>query len=126
MLKRLFSDPTDLMNIDEGTLKGLVISPPHRVDKPTYEIVGPVEHYDTRDHIWARMAMPVGSTAYEDYYSRHPDKKAIDDDLRERAKRSGRKLLESNRVNEGIAIYRSNPRYIKTCQYTFHNGYQRN
>ena len=42
MLKRFFSDPTDQMNIDEGTWKGFVITPPRRVDKPTYEIVGPV------------------------------------------------------------------------------------
>ncbi|MFC2002975.1 4Fe-4S dicluster domain-containing protein [Chloroflexota bacterium] len=104
MLKRLFSDPTELMNIDEGILKGLVISPPRRVDNPTYEIVEPAERYDSRDHVWARMAMPVGSPAYEDYYSRHPEKKAVDDDLRDRGKRSGGKLLDSNRVNEEISI----------------------
>jgi len=104
MLQRLYSDPTDLMDLNAGTSKGLVITPPRKVDKPTYEIVGPIERYDTRDHMWARMAMPVGSPAYEDYYSRHPEKKAIDDDLRERGKRSGMRLLESDRVNEEIAV----------------------
>ena len=104
MLKTLLSDPTDLMNIDAGTLKGMVFNPPRKVDKPTYEIVGPVERYDARDYAWARMVMPVGSPAYEDYYSRHPQQKAVDDDLRERGKRSGKKLLESDRVNEEIAV----------------------
>ncbi len=104
MLKRLSSDPTDLMNIGEGTLRGLVFTPPRKVDKPTYEVVGPDERYDTRDHMWARMSMPVGSPAYEDYYSRHPDKKAIDDDLRERGRGSGWKRLEGNRVAEEMAI----------------------
>ena len=104
MLQRLYSDPTDLMDLNAGTSKGLVITPPRKVDKPTYEIVGPIECYDTRDHMWARMAMPVGSPAYEDYYSRHPEKKAIDGDLRERGKRSGMRLLESDRVNEEIAV----------------------
>ena len=104
MLKRLFSDPTDLMNINEGTLKGLVIRPPRRVDKPTYEIVGPGERYDQRDYMWARMVLRDGTPNYEDYYSRHPDKKAIDDDIRERGKRAGRKVLESNRINEEISV----------------------
>jgi len=105
MLKRLYSDPTDKMDLDRGTWKGLSISPPKAVDKPTYEIVGPVERYDTRDHVFARlvMGMQVDSPAYEDYYSRHPEKKAIDEDMSERAEQSGRKLLENNRVNEEIA-----------------------
>lgn len=104
MLKRFFSDPTDQMNIDEGTWKGFVITPPRRVDKPTYEIVGPVERYDARNHMWARMAMHVDSPPFEDYYSRYPERKAVDDDIRERAKRSGKKALEANRVNEEVAV----------------------
>ena len=98
MLKRFFSDPTDQMNIDEGTWKGFVITPPRRVDKPTYEIVGPVERYDARNHMWARMAMHVDSPPFQDYYSRYPERKAVDDDIRERAKWSGKKALEANRV----------------------------
>ena len=104
MLRRIFSDPTDQMNIDEGTWKGLVITPPRRVDKPTYEIVGPEERYDARDHMWARMAMHVDSPAYDDYYSRYPERKSIDDDLRERAKRAAGKVLGDNRVNEEVAV----------------------
>jgi len=104
MLKRVYSDLTDQMNIDEGTWKGLVITPPRKVDKPTYEIVGPEERYDARDHVWARMAMHVDSPAYEDYYSRYPEKKPVDDDLRERAKRAGKKVLQANRINEEAAV----------------------
>jgi reductive dehalogenase len=50
MLKRMQTDPTKLMNINEGVLKGLTFRPPRKVDKPTYEIVGPVERYDMRDY----------------------------------------------------------------------------
>jgi len=78
MLKRLFSDPTKLMNLDEGVLKGLSLTPPRKVDKPTYEIAGPLEPYDERDHAIARFGLKAGSPEYDDYYSRHPETKARD------------------------------------------------
>lgn len=104
MLKRMYSDPTKLMNIKEGVLKGLTIKPPRKVDKPTYEIVGPVEHYDMRDYMYSRIALKPGDPRYEDYYSRHPEKKAIDDDMRRRADKSGKERLNNDAVNEQIAL----------------------
>ena len=40
---------------------------------------------DERDTMFARMECKKGSPQYEDYYSRHPEKKEIDDDLRSRS-----------------------------------------
>lgn len=37
---------------------------------------------DERDIMFARMSYEKGSPQYEDYYSRHPEKKEIDDELR--------------------------------------------
>jgi ferredoxin len=104
MLKRLYSDPTDLMDLQEGVLKGLCLRPPKKVDKPTYEIVGDIERFDTRDHVYSRMAMRPGSPHYEDYYSRHPERKDNDEDVRKRGMQAGKELLEKNRVNEEISI----------------------
>ena len=92
------------MNLDEGTLRRLVFTPPKKVNTPTYQIEGPIERYDTRDHVYARMAMKPGSEAFEDYYSRNPEKRIIDDELRKLALKSGQRLIEQNRVNEEIAL----------------------
>ena len=70
-------DETDQMHLDVGIWKSLVYTPPPEVDKPTYEIVGPTERYDCRDQCYARIAMEKGTPAYEDYYSRHPEKKNL-------------------------------------------------
>jgi len=42
----------------------------------------PSSRVDERDTMFARMARRPGSAAYEDYYRRHPDLKAVDDRLR--------------------------------------------
>jgi len=100
----MYSDPTKLMNIKEGVLKGLTIRLPRKVDRPTYEIVGLVERYDMRDYIYSRVALRPGTPQYEDYYSSHPEKKAIDEDTCRRADKSGKKLLAKDPVNEHIAL----------------------
>lgn len=43
-----------------------------------------MKRVDERDTIFARVNYKKGSAAYEDYYSRNPEKKAIDDSLRTR------------------------------------------
>ena len=40
---------------------------------------------DERDIMFSRMIYRRGTTQYEDYYSRHPEKKQIDDELRSRS-----------------------------------------
>lgn len=42
-----------------------------------------MKRYDERDTMFARMTYEEGKKNYEDYYSRNPDKKAMDDELRE-------------------------------------------
>jgi hypothetical protein len=100
MLRKSNSDATDLMDLDRGVLKGLCIRPPEEVDKPTYGIVGPVQRVDSRDHSYSRIALRHGTPPYEDYYSRHPEKKEVDDEMRKRGKESGRERLEKNRIDE--------------------------
>lgn len=53
---------------------------PREVDKPTYEIVGPVERYDQRNHPAARFGLVPGSPGYEEYYSRRPEFREWDDE----------------------------------------------
>lgn len=104
MLKRFTKDPTDLMNTKEGVLKGLTLRPPNRVDKPTYEIVGPVERYDMRDYTYSRVTLKPGTTRFEEYYAQHPEKRAVDEDMRQRADKSGQERLDKDPVNENIAL----------------------
>lgn len=104
MLRRLTCDRTKLMDIKEGVLKGLVLKPPKKVDKPTYEIVGPVERYDMRDYTYSRISLKQGTPNYEEYYSLHPEEKEVDDDMRRRADKKGVELLEKDAVNENIAL----------------------
>jgi ferredoxin len=54
----------------------------------------------TRDHSYSRIALRHGTPPYEDYYSRHPEKKEVDDEMRKRGKESGRERLEKNRIDE--------------------------
>ena len=104
MYKRLYSDPTRFMNIKEGVLKGLTIAPPPKVDKPTYEVVGPIEPWDWRGNVIARKTLLRPDTPeFEEYYSRYPEKKAGDEDRRKRAMKSAMKLVEENLVNEKIS-----------------------
>ena len=104
MPKRMYRDPTDLMNIKEGVLNGLTLTPPKKADKPTYEIVGPVERYDMRDYMYSRIALKQGTQQYDEYYARHPERMAIDDEMRKRADKSGKERLDKDAVNEHIAL----------------------
>jgi ferredoxin len=55
-------------------------SPPPEVDKPTYKVVGEIKRVDQRDTIQSRMMVKdPNSPEYEDYYSRHPEFKEIDE-----------------------------------------------
>jgi reductive dehalogenase len=59
------------------------------VDQPTYRIVGEVGRVDQRDTIQSRMMLKDPSSAeYQDYYSRHPEFKEIDDKNRAILKKS--------------------------------------
>lgn len=103
MLKRLYSDPTDKMDLDEGVWKGLTFTPPHKVNKPTYEIVGPVERMDFRDiPAFRRMLIP-GTPQFDNYYSRHPELKDSDDKLRKHAYESARKRADKDLLNERLS-----------------------
>jgi len=57
---------------------------PRPVDEPTYQadLVGPLERFDERDSIFARMDLQPGSDRYEAYYGSHPELQAVDDLLR--------------------------------------------
>ena len=70
------------------------------VDQPTYEVVGEVGRYDQRDHPIARAVLVPGTAEYEDYFSRHPERKEWDDENR-RLRVAARKLaLERDPVNQ--------------------------
>lgn len=55
-----------------------------RVTEPTYrkDVAGPVERFDERDCIFARMDLSPGSNRYESYYSTHEVLQHTDDYLR--------------------------------------------
>ena len=76
------------------------MKPPKEVDRPTYDIVGPVQRYDQRDHPIARMALKPGSPEFEDYYARHPDLRDWDDENRRLRSRAVRRRQEKDPVNE--------------------------
>ena len=105
MLKRLSSDPTDLMNIRAGVLKGSSIRPPREVDKPTYKILEKVELVDQRDNVHNRMDIwQPGSAKYEDYYNNlYPEYKAIDDETRAIAAKSSKRRQEENPAERLLA-----------------------
>ena len=44
----------------------------HEVERPTYEIVGPLQRYDERDNVFAREALLPGTPEEREYHSRHP------------------------------------------------------
>jgi ferredoxin len=104
LLRRVSRDETDQMDLDVGVWKAFVSSTPPEIDTPTYKLIGPTERYDCRDHVFARMAMRERSPAYEDYYRRHPEKKELDEENRERAQKSGMKLVQRDPINERLAI----------------------
>jgi ferredoxin len=98
MLKRLLSDPTDLMNIPVGVLKGSSITPPREVDKSTYKIIGEVERADERDNVHIRMGIcQPGSFKYEDYYNNlHPEYKDVDKETTAIAAKSSNRRQEKS------------------------------
>lgn len=104
MLKRLFQDPSELINFHDGTLKGLSFSPSREVDCPTYEIVGDIERFDGRDQIYNRHLLRPGSDEYRDYYSRHPERKEGDDRRRQHAVEIGKRLQEDDPVNHYLSL----------------------
>jgi len=50
----------------------------HEVDRPTYEIVGPLERFDERDTVFARDALGPGSPEERQYHQLHPELVEID------------------------------------------------
>lgn len=104
MRYRITRDETHLMDLEAGTWKSPLLSPPPEVDKPTYEVLGPTERYDCRDHVFARMPLREGTPPFDDYYHRHPEKKDYDEKNRERAKRSGAERVANDPINEQLAI----------------------
>lgn len=58
--------------------------PGREVAEPTYrrDVVGPMERFDERDCIFARMDLEPGSDRYEAYYREHPEVQAADDYMR--------------------------------------------
>jgi reductive dehalogenase len=104
MRYRITKDETRFMDLEAGTWRSPLLSPPPEVEKPTYEVVGPSEQYDCRDHVFARIPMREGTPAFEDYYQRHPEKRDYDDRNRRLAKKSGVGLVESDPINEQLAL----------------------
>lgn len=104
MLRRLFQDPSNLMNLNDGSLRGLVFRPPRELDAPTYRILGNIERYDSRDQVYSRQLLWPGSKEYEDYYSRYPQKKSDDDRRRQRAIEVGKTLQERDPLNQYLSL----------------------
>ncbi|MBI2917408.1 MAG: 4Fe-4S dicluster domain-containing protein [Chloroflexi bacterium] len=49
-----------------------------RVERPTYEVVGPLERFDERDNVGNRANLRPGTPEYRSYYAAHPEREAID------------------------------------------------
>jgi hypothetical protein len=103
MKRRILEDETDMMDLDVGTWKFFSYSPPPEVDRPTYEIVGPTERYNSMEHQFSRIALG-DSPLYADYYESHPKQKEIDEKNREYSEKTGRKLIDQDPINEALAI----------------------
>jgi reductive dehalogenase len=54
----------------------------HEVERPTYEVVGPLERYDERDTVFARDALVPGSPEERQYHQLHPELVEVDRRLR--------------------------------------------
>jgi len=50
----------------------------HEVDRPTYEVVGPLERFDERDNVFARETLVPGSPDEREYHALHPELVEID------------------------------------------------
>lgn len=73
------------------------------VDKPTYEIAGPVEKYDQRDHANARSALaslPQDDPRFKDYYSRHPEYLKVDSERKKIAAAATKEQMAVDPVNK--------------------------
>jgi len=55
----------------------------HRVERPTYEVLGPLEPFDERDTVFARERLTPASAEAHAYYSTHPELVTVDQRLRE-------------------------------------------
>jgi reductive dehalogenase len=55
----------------------------HEVDRPTYEVVGPVQRYDERDNVFSREALLPGSSDESQYHADHPHLETTDHRLAE-------------------------------------------
>jgi len=92
-----------MMDLETGTWKFFTLSPPPEVDKPTYEIVGSIEKFNSMEHQFSRIAL--GDTPlYDEYYTTHPREKEIDEKNREYSDKSGRMLIEEDPINEALSI----------------------
>ncbi|MCL5108779.1 MAG: 4Fe-4S dicluster domain-containing protein [Chloroflexi bacterium] len=58
--------------------------PSRPVDAPSYalDLVGPLIAHDERDCLFARHDLRPDSDRYQTYYARHPERQALDDELR--------------------------------------------
>lgn len=104
MLKSTDHDETKDMDLQAGSWRKAVFSQPPEVEKPTYEIVGPTERVDARDHVFSRINLDPCTPWYEDYYRRHPELEDIDDKSRRRAMIMGEKLLAKEPLIEQMSI----------------------
>ena len=105
MLKRLKKDPTDMMNIRVGVLKGGSFRPAPEVEKPTYKVLGEIERVDQRDTAHSRIDVwKPGSKKYEDYYTNlHPEWKEMDDETKAMAATSSKRRQEKSEADRFLA-----------------------
>jgi hypothetical protein len=71
MKRRIVRDETNRMARKVGVWRSLGLSSPPEVDTPTYDVVGPIERFDERDHVFSRIAMKGGTPSCRVYYLRH-------------------------------------------------------
>ena len=105
MFGRLKKDPTDLMDIPSGVLRGLSFKPPKEVDRPTYRVVGDIERVDERDTVHARMDIrSPGSPRYDEYYGvLHPELRLLDDETKAMAAKSAQRRQEKSPAERVLA-----------------------
>ncbi|MFC2173528.1 4Fe-4S dicluster domain-containing protein [Acidobacteriota bacterium] len=70
-------------------------------------ITGEMQRYDERDTILARWRYESGTEQYETYYTAHPEKKALDDDIRRRPRMflPGGKLFDPHLARVGMMSF---------------------
>jgi reductive dehalogenase len=50
----------------------------HEVERPTYEVTGPIQRYDERDNVFSRESLLPGSSEEREYHANHPELEKID------------------------------------------------